>query len=373
MAQAQAQAHSIPQKGTTRQANNPPQTEQTILNIAHHMLTTAHGAHTKHRKELRSGHYLPIRRGFYLNRNSLPAEHSLWQHQRTVAIARHIAHYATHRHIDAFTHQSALLLRGLPILRRPGTIHERRHASRGRHPIIYPPVKLDGQMLCPSAPVLIHAGSFLGDHVEILGGLPVTSLRETARDILAYSTPVEAVAEVSMLMRHACGYNRWRKEESDTHASAVRSLIEEAIDEVSSPWGKQRAHELLSLCDPSCESIAESYFNWFLHAFNARPWQTQVEITVDGALYVADFCFPEQRVLIEVEGFSKLGAQQDEIGKNLSALMRRDNILTSQGWNLIHLPARQMYVDPMELHVHLRQVIGGVFTPKPPHRWLLDS
>lgn len=368
-----AQAHSIPQKGTTRQANNPPQTEQTILDIVHHMLTTAHGAHTKHRKELRSGHYLPIRRGFYLNRNSLPAEHSLWQHQRTVAIARHIAHYASQSHIEAFTHQSALLIRGLPILHTPVKVHERRQQSHGRRLASYPAVTFQGQAILPSGLVVVHNGASLGDQAELLAGLPVTSLRETARDILAYSPPAAAVAEVSMLLRQASSYTRWARAESEARAGSIRQMWDEAIDEVPSVRRQKRAHDLLALCDPACESIAESYFNWFLHTFNAHPWQTQVEITVDGALYVADFCFPEQRVLIEVEGFSKLGAQQDEIGKNLSALMRRDNILTSQGWNLIHLPARQMYVDPMELHVHLRQVIRGIFEPKPPHRWLLDS
>lgn len=369
----QTQTRMMRGKGIDRQADDSARSEQAILDIASHMLTTAYGAHIRHRKDLRSGHYLHIRRGFYLNRDSLPAENSLWQHQRTIAIARHIAHYATHHHIDTFTHQSALLLRGLPVLHRPGEIHERRQASKGRHLVIYPPVSLEGQLLCPSSMAVIHTGSSLGDHAELLGGLPVTSLRETARDILTFSQPAAAIAEVSMLMRHASGYDRWQKEESDARALAVRTLIGEAIDEVDSPWGRQRAHELLALCDPSCESIAEGYFNWFLHAFNARPWQTQVEIKVNGVLYLADFCFPAQRVLIEVEGFSKLGTQQDDIGRHLNALMRRDNILTSHGWNLIHLPARQMYVDPLVLYAHLREIIGSIFMPTPPRRWLLDS
>lgn len=337
------------------------------------MLVTEQGLYPRLRKEVESDQYLRIRKGYYLNQDCLSPQDNLWQHQRTIAIARHIAHYASHHSVEAFTHQSALLLRGLPILHAPLKIHERRQQSQGRRLAQYPAVTLHGRGLLPSGLVVIHNGASLGDEAEFLGGLPVTSLRETARDILAYSSPVVAVAEVSMLLRHVSGYNRWDRAESEIRAGNIRQIWDEGIDEVPSVRRQTRAHELLALCDPSCESIAESYFNWFLHAFNAHPWQTQVEFNVDGSLFAADFCFPDQKVVIELEGFSKLGSEQQEIGRNLDALMRRDNLLTSQGWNLIHIPARQMYVDPFELYAHLRQVIACIFRPKPPRRWLLQS
>lgn len=345
--------------------------EETIHRIRSQKLVTDKGLHRRLRKEVESDQYLRIRKGFYLRRDCLSPQESLWQHQRSIAIARHIAHYASQSHIEAFTHQSALLIRGLPILHTPVKVHERRQQSHGRRLASYPAVTFQGQAVLPSGLVVVHNGASLGDQAELLAGLPVTSLRETARDILAYSPPAAAVAEVSMLLRHASGYTRWARAESEARAGSIRQMWDEAIDEVPSVRRQKRAHDLLALCDPACESVAESYFNWFLHTFNAHPWQTQVELNINGSLFVADFCFPSQKVLIELEGFSKLGSGQQEIGRNLQALMRRDNLLTSQGWNLIHIPARQMYIDPFELYEHLRQVIASVFMPKPPRQWLL--
>lgn len=347
--------------------------EKDILEISSQMLVTDHESYTRLRSDLKSGRYLRIRSGFYLDRYCLQDDAPEWLIHRQIAIARHIAHYPSHRHIEAFTHQSALILRGLPVLRRPLEIHERRERKRGRSVSTYPAIRMGRQVLCPQGRVVVHSGEPVGDEYEFIGGLPVTSLRETARDILTFSPPAVAIAEVSLLLRLAAGYNRWNREESQSRATAFRKLLEKTIDEVESAKGRSRARALLEMCDPACESIAEAYFVWFLHAFNARPWKTQVEVKVDGTLFVADVCFLEQKVIVEVEGFAKLGTGRKEIGRNLDALMRRNNLLSAQGWRIIHVPAQQIFVDPMALYEHLRQVVGSIFTQRPPRRWLLQG
>lgn len=347
--------------------------EKDIREISAQMLVTDHSSYPRLRREVRSGRYLQIRSGFYLDRQCLEGEASEWMVHRRIAIARHIAHYPTHRHIEAFTHQSALLLRGLPVLRRPGGIHERRQRQQGRSASEYPAVRMGRQTLSPPGRVVVHSGEAVGDEFETIGGLPVTTLRETARDILIFSPPAVAVAEVSMLLRSVAGYSRWQRQDSESRASSFRALVERTIDEAESVKSKRRALELLSMCDPACESIAEAYFAWFLHAFNAHPWKTQVEILADGSLFVADFCFPDQKVLVEIEGFTKLGAERKEIGRNLDALMQRSNLLSAQGWNVIHVPAQQIFVDPIALYTHLRQVAAGIFAMRPPQKWLLRT
>ena len=64
-----------------------------------------------------------------------------------------------------------------------------------------------------------------------------------------------------------------------------------------------------------------SCVGWFLHAYGAKPWRTQHEVVVDGRSLFPDVAFPEIGVLLEVEGFGKLGTTAFEVRHNAQQVL----------------------------------------------------
>lgn len=357
---------------TQREATlHPDPADIDLESVLNQIVITNRENHPVFRRDIESGSFYPLTRGFYLPKECLDSSAPYWMQRHNVALFRHYVHAVRTERLLAFSHQSSLLLRGLPLKRLPLHIHERRtHRRPGKRPI-YPAITLEDGTSLPSAKVITHEDHTVDDSPDYIAGMPVSSIRQTARDILCTSAPIEAIAEVSSLLRYACAYDRWNRDESLRHAEQIRQDWTQAIKAVPSSLKKRRALALLHMCDPACESIAEATFLWFLHTFNAVPWQTQVEFFIDEHLYFADFCFPDIRVIIEIEGVAKLGQKNHEIRDNLTDLLMRDNRLSAQGWKVLHLTASQVFGPLPELFTHLRRVAPELFHPRPPQHWLL--
>ncbi|WP_175954654.1 hypothetical protein [Schaalia sp. Marseille-Q2122] len=344
-----------------------------LESILSQVVITNRDNHPVFRRDIESGNFYALTRGFYLPKEHLDSSAPHWKQRRDLALFRHYVHAVRTERLLVFSHQSSLLLRGLPLKRSPLHIHERRtHRRPGKRPR-YPAISLESGVDIPWAKVITHEDHTVDDPPDYIAGMPVSSIRQTARDILCSAPPVEAVAEVSLLMRHASTYDRWNKDESMRRAEQLREDWADAISAVPSSFKKRRALTLLQMCDPACESIAESTFLWFLYTFNAVPWQTQVEFSFGEHLYFADFFFPDIRVLIEIEGVAKLGQQHRQIKDNLNDLLMRDNQLSAQGWKVLHLTASQVFGPPPELFAHLRSVAPEVFHSRAPQHWLLTD
>jgi len=121
--------------------------------------------------------------------------------------------------------------------------------------------------------------------------------------------------------------------------------------------------EILRVADAGCESIAEGALVWFLHAYGAKPWRTQHEVVVDGQSLFPDVVFPEVGVILEVEGFGKLGTTAFEVRHNAQQQMSRGSRLEAAGWRVIHLPATLVLGPPDELFTHLWAVAPEIFDP----------
>lgn len=341
------------------------------LSLIHDLVITDRGNYSLFRSGLEAQHFYRIARGYYLPKTSLPEDAPPWEIRHTIALVRHYVHSLRFPHLLMFSHQSALLIRGLPLLRWPLDIHERLDAPRTGSRRPYPALLSGNRTLVPRARTIIHDGQRTEDSIEDVMGMPVAGIRETARDILAYSSPVEAISEVSMLMHHAASFDRRDPEGSQIRLEAVRADWRHAIERLPSEHRKRRALRLLDLCDGKCESIAETKLLWFLHTFGATEWQTQVEFSTPSGTFIADFCFPQVGVLIEVDGVTKLGHGETMVRDNVGALLLRDNALTALGWTVIHIPAALVFASPVELLAHIQQVAPRILSGKPPRRWLL--
>lgn len=342
------------------------------FSLIHDLVITDRESYSLFRSGFKAEDFYRIARGFYLPKSALPEDAPPWQIRKIVALVRHYVHSLRFPHLLMFSHQSALLIRDLPLLRWPLNIHERLDAPRTGTRQPYPALLSGSRTLVPKARTVIHEGQTAGDSIEIVMGMPVSGIRETARDILVYSSPVEAITEVSMLLHHAASYDRRDLDGSRRRLNALRAEWHRAIEQLPSERGKKRALKLLDLCDGKCESIAESKFLWFLHTFGATKWQTQVEFSTPSGIFVADFCFPQIGILIEVDGVTKLGHGENIVRKNVASLLLRDNALTAQGWAVIHLPAALVFASPVELFAHIQQIAPKILSGRPPQRWLLS-
>lgn len=342
-----------------------------LLDLVQQLIITERENYSTVRKDLETDQCHRIAKGFYLPKSSLPEDLPPWELRRRIALIRHYVHNARMSRLLMFSHQSALLIRELPLLNWPLHIHERLTGNSPSFRRPYPALRSSGRILAGAARTIIHADQIFGDPPEVIAGMPVATLRETARDILTFSPPVEAICEVSILIRHAVHYDRRDLHESQKRLKMLLQNWRDAIEGLPNERGKKRALKLLELCDAKCESIAETKFLWFLHTFKARTWTTQEEFSTPAGLYVADFCFPSVGVLVEIEGVAKLGNGATTVKQNLNALLLRDNALTAQGWKVIHLPASLVLSTPVDLLAHIRQVAPEILSPAPPRRWLL--
>lgn len=355
--------------------SNPHAPQQDVyddaFSLIHDLVITDRANYSLFRSQLEAQHFYRIARGYYLPKSSLPEDAPPWELRKSVALLRHYVHNLRFPHLLMFSHQSALLIRGLPLLRWPLDVHERLDAPRTGTRRPYPALHSGNRILVPRARTLIHEGGTVNDSVEIVSRMPVAGIHETARDILVYSSPVEAISEVSMLMHHAASYDRRDPKGSQLRLEELRTQWRHTIMQLPSERGKKRALKLLDLCDGKCESIAEAKLLWFLHTFGGTEWHTQVEFATPAGTFVADFCFPQVGILIEVEGVAKLGNGEHTIRENVSSLLLRDNALTAQGWAVIHIPAALIFASPVELFAHIRQVAPKILSNRPPQRWLL--
>ena len=191
---------------------------------------------------------------------------------RTLELRRAAARMLRMKGLTFVTHSTAAVVFGFPFVDRPAHVQLARHRA-GAVP------HLTG----------VLTSSIPDEHRARLAGVPMTSRARTLVD-LARTAPDKYVAQGIV-------------------DAALRIGVE--LDEVEqvlaycSGWpGIEQARAAVAFAEPLCESPLESRVRWWLH--DAGLWLPTAQFRIGSRR--ADFCYEEQRLVIEADGKVKYSA-----------------------------------------------------------------
>ncbi|MDQ1084944.1 MULTISPECIES: hypothetical protein [Microbacterium] len=209
--------------------------------------------------------------------------------------------FATSRRDAVFSHESAAALLGLPIFGHPRAIHifDGRRSRSARYGDVTVHTSADERRTCETA------------------GIRINAVEDVVVDLARALPPALAVAVADAAAR------MFGLSASDLlhHGSLQRNA-----------FGLRRMTWALSRCTPLSESVGESISRVVIEWCGFPRPTLQMEHRLDGHTYRSDFCWPEQKVIGESDGWVKY--RGDEAAETLRAEKRREDALRRAGWHI---------------------------------------
>lgn len=257
-----------------------------------------------------SGDLIPVRRGVYATREAIAFGKSDERRGHALLAA------AVQRRMPqaVISHHSAARIYGFDMLEPP---------DKSLVTVTLPPVRSDKSV---SHGVIRHRAALPTGHVQRLLGVVLTSPQRTVIDIARTSTFRQGVVVADSALRNEA-----------THTQELRELA------AACPrWpGIARAVRVAEFADPQAESVLESCARVVFHDRGLPPPQLQTPLC--GLKYRVDFCWPEQMVVVEMDGLAKY---TDNAGRKVAAQTKRDNELRRLGYEIIHVTWAELLGEP---------------------------
>lgn len=275
---------------------------------------------------LRDGRWERIRRGQYAEKVDLaalqPWERARWDHRQKV----HAVMNSLRSGSVAVSHQSALLLHGLPIW---GLDLNRVHISR-----------LDGQSGGVVAGVQHHLGKLTDDDLAMVEGRMVTGVARAVAESACTTSFEVAVVSIDAALR----------------AHGVSAADTDRLLELSRFWpGSATARAALCFGSRLSESVGESRLRVLLHEHGLPEPVLQAEFhDGDGLIGRVDFYFPAYDVVIEFDGLLKYGGGSPEV---LIREKRREDRLRALGLTVVRTDWSD-FDRPAHLAATIRQTLA---------------
>ena len=237
-------------------------------------------------------------------------------------------------------------------------------------PFIMPPGRTDGRQ---GVEVLVHhedAGrcgrridgaiirpvSALPTDAEMILGVPVTSAPHTAIDLARMGTRpnLRIRAEALPVPEALVPLDAAARELGAETPAAARDLFRSLRGRFRYAPGIRLVDAAVEFVDPRSESPLESWARGYMLAFGIPSPQLQHCITGgDGITYRVDFCWPDARVIVEVDGLAKYGETPVEVRASKRRELERQRALEAAGWIVIRWTWDDLARDPWGLMRHL--------------------
>lgn len=314
--------------------------------------------------------------GIYVARPAFEALGPRSQHAlRCIALER------TLRTEYVFSHASAAVFHGLPLLSLPAKIHVTRPRTKGG--------TIPGVVRHGSADILPKA-------VLMGPGLPATDLIRTALDCARMGGFSQAVVLFDYVLRLAAlGYlattapytrewfgiaipegarglargqtftwydvgtqlpTGWLADEQ--RSEVIRGVLLQAIEDLGPAWGIRAAKRAAQFASPLAESPLESYGRVKLLEQGIVIPALQFEVrTSAGHLFRADGAFPDERVIIEFDGQGKYGHEFDWTSRALTDERQREKELTNDDWRVLRFTWDDFRRDASRVATVVKQAV----------------
>jgi hypothetical protein len=186
-----------------------------------------------------------------------------------------------------FSHQSAAVLLGLPVL--------------GGNPVAVHATTSPASRRRSRSGVVWHHTRLVDDEVEMVGDLLVTSVTRTLLDLARNASFAEAVVALDAGIRasDALPGSRW-----DSRCQRVdRDELREGLARIGRAPGCRRADVALAFADGRAESVGESLSRVQMHAWGAPTPELQRSVTgASGRRYRVDFAWRDGEIVGEFDG-----------------------------------------------------------------------
>jgi hypothetical protein len=273
---------------------------------------------------VRTGDLVALRRGVYARADSLAS--SADDPARTHAFQVAAALLAAGEPASA-SHQSAAILHGLDVLKRPPeslvTLTRPPHVRGNRVSRNY---------------LKIYTGRLLRGHVTKHYGLPVTSVARTVVDLARTSPFMDGVVVA----------------DSALHArKATHAELTAVLDACPSWPGINRARHVVAFSDHRSESVLESCARVTFDDHGLPPPELQVDIGDDQIIGRVDFCWLEHLTIAEADGMIKYANPARAADQ-----LERDQLLRDAGYNVVHFTWRQVFRETERVIARIRDAFG---------------
>jgi very-short-patch-repair endonuclease len=184
----------------------------------------------------------------------------------------------------------------------------------------------------PTQTAITRAARLPESHVTAIDGWAVTSVARTMVDIARRRQRRRTVVAGDCAMR----------------AGLTIPELDAALADCTRAPGIRRAREDLRLCDARAESPLESLARLALAEYGVTEPELQYEI----GPYRVDFCWPQRRVILEVDGRQKYQSPED-----LFAEKRREDWLRARGFLVTRAVWTDVVDHPAALCTRLRRTL----------------
>ncbi|MDQ1124665.1 hypothetical protein [Microbacterium trichothecenolyticum] len=212
--------------------------------------------------------------------------------------------FASARPDAVFSHESAASLLGLPVFGHPRAIHifDGRRSRSVTYGDVTVHTSADTRATCSFA------------------GIRMTAVEDVVIDLARALPPALGVAVADAAVR-SFGLDH-------------RMLLDRAAAQQNT-FGVRRAQWVLSRATPLAESPGESISRAVIEWCGFPTPSLQTEHRIDGRVYRSDFCWPERRVIGEIDGWMKYsGTDAAAAAEAVRAEKRREDALRRQGWRI---------------------------------------
>jgi predicted transcriptional regulator of viral defense system len=268
----------------------------------------------------RAGALVRVRRGVYATRSAVESARTDQRQDHALRVA--VARASVGRHAVA-SHQSAAVLHGIDLLRRP---------ADGVVWLTRPPGQKHGQQF---EGIHLYSAQLPEKHVTTLYGVRVTTATRTVIDLARLLTYMEGVVAVDSALRAG-------KTTDLGLADVLRSCAR---------WpGADRARRATDFGSADAESVLESCARVVFAEAGLPAPVLQAAIATANAEFIArvDFCWPAYQVIAEADGMAKYNEP-----RRAREQIVRDTRLRDAGYKVVHFTWNELFRIP-------KRVIGRV-------------
>ncbi len=275
---------------------------------------------------------LVIRRGYRVrlhgDRNAQP-----WEIWRSINIARlHALDYQSTQRV-VFTGHSALLLHGIPTWSTNSCVEAWPSKTVLRlRPF---PAVHHRQTIVPGTAVISR--STPPRSIIRIGGLEAESPISAIVRLALNEQPRDAFVAACMVMHTLTHFDRFNLKDSRHRCAQTRRTMLDELSRFSGHHGYLRAQAVVEAADGGCDNVFEATVLWIVKSLYAGRVLTQFPITIEDHTYFGDIVLPDLKVIIEPDGRTKFGDNEQEVRDNTGKWLTRQHDLTNAGWRVVRV------------------------------------
>ncbi|MDO5671452.1 MAG: hypothetical protein Q4G30_01165 [Actinomycetaceae bacterium] len=153
--------------------------------------------------------------------------------------------------------------------------------------------------------ILKRRARCLHEPVEVISGLPVTSIPDTILDVAQYSKPLAALVAADSLIRRHCKASRFERATSLDAQQEIKARLMRLLHQRAGYPGTVQAKAVIEWMSCLSESVGESVVRWALLVYGLRDMELQTRIDTRKGTYYPDIFFRRSGIGIEYDGVGK--------------------------------------------------------------------